>query len=156
MKLLKADDSKGDSVSIMFTPLDNKYSMGLFPFNSKYLTGFICSKCNNQIAMITNPQETQMVRTLELNIGGTAIPDKPVKEGLLEEPETSKPRKTFGLLRGKDDGVRWTKEAEERLKRVPPFVQPMARQSIVNYAKEKGVREITLQVMDEVREKVGM
>src|SRR3989338_4448768 len=52
-----------------------------------------------------------------------------------------------------NDGVTWTKEAEERLKRVPPFVQPMARQSIVNYAKEKGVREITLRVMDEVKEK---
>ncbi len=123
MKLIKTDNSNGDSVDIIFG----------------------CSQCGNKIAMITNPQETQMVRTLGLNIGGTAIPDKPVKEGLLEEPETSK-----------DDGVRWTKEAEERLKRVPPFVQPMARQSIVNYAKEKGVREITLQVMDEVKEKVGM
>ena len=123
MNQIKADVSGENSINIIFK----------------------CSKCNNQIAMITNPQETQMVRTLELNIGGTAIPDKPVKEGLLEEPETSK-----------DDGVRWTKEAEERLKRVPPFVQPMARQSIINYAKEKGVREITLQVMDEVKEKAGM
>jgi len=123
MKLIKTDNSNGDSVDIIFG----------------------CSQCGNKIAMITNPQETQMVRTLGLNIGGVAIPDKPVKEGLLEEPETSK-----------NDGVRWTKEAEERLKRVPPFVQPMARQSIVNYAKEKGVKEITIQVMDEVKEKVGM
>ena len=111
MKLIKTDNSNGDSVDIIFS----------------------CSQCGNKIAMITNPQETQMVRTLGLNIGGNT--------------------KSSNFL---EEDIAWTKEAEERLKRVPPFVQPMARQSIINYAKEKGVREITLQVMDEVKEKVGM
>ena len=111
MKLIKTDNSNGDSVDIIFS----------------------CSQCGNKIAMITNPQETQMVRTLGLNIGGNT--------------------KSSNFL---EEDIAWTKEAEERLKRVPPFVQPMARQSIINYAKEKGVREITLQVMDEVKEKAGM
>ena len=106
MKLIKTDNSNGDSVDIIFS----------------------CSQCGNKIAMITNSHETQMLKREGLNIVGTS----------------------------ENDGVTWTKEAEERLKRVPPFVQPMARQSIINYAKEKGVREITLQVMDEVKEKVGM
>ena len=106
MNQIKADVSGENSINIIFK----------------------CSKCNNQIAMVTNSHETQMLKREGLNIVGTS----------------------------ENDGVTWTKEAEERLKRVPPFVQPMARQSIVNYAKEKGVREITLQVMDEVKEKVGM
>ena len=111
MKLMKADNSKGDTVNIIFG----------------------CSKCGNQIAMITNSQETQMVKTLGLNIGGNDIPSKSPKED-----------------------ITWTEEAEERFKRIPPFVQSMARQSIISYAKEKGIMEITLQVMDEVRERAGM
>ena len=47
MKFIKADAPEEGSVSIIFG----------------------CSKCNNQIAMLTNPQETQLVRTLGVNIG---------------------------------------------------------------------------------------
>ncbi|MBI5749888.1 MAG: hypothetical protein HZA00_12265 [Nitrospinae bacterium] len=60
MKLMNTDDSKGDSVDIIFS----------------------CSKCNNQIAMITNPQETQMVKTLGLNIGVDIKPTKSFGEDI--------------------------------------------------------------------------
>lgn len=120
MKLMKADNSKGDTVNIIFG----------------------CSKCGNQIAMITNSQETQMVKTLGLNIGGGAVSDKAV----IEE----------GNAGDKNDEIPWRKEAEDRFKRIPSFAQPMAKMSIMDYAKEKGAKEITLQIMDEVRERVGM
>jgi sulfur transfer protein SufE len=55
-----------------------------------------------------------------------------------------------------DDDIVWTKEAEERLKRAPSFVQPMAKRAILSYARENGIKEITTQVMDVVKEKSGM
>jgi hypothetical protein len=50
----------------------------------------------------------------------------------------------------------WTDEAEERLKRVPSFVRNMVRSAVVRYAAEHKYREITPQLMDEVRQKSGM
>ncbi len=50
----------------------------------------------------------------------------------------------------------WTEEAEERLKRVPSFVRNMVRGAIARYAAEHKCREITPQLMDEVRQKAGM
>jgi radical SAM protein with 4Fe4S-binding SPASM domain len=50
----------------------------------------------------------------------------------------------------------WTDEAEERLKRVPSFVRNMVRGAVVRYATEHKCREITPQLMDEVRQKSGM
>ncbi len=125
MKFIKADAPEEGSVSIIFG----------------------CPKCKNQIAMLTNPQETQLVKTLGVNIGGGAAPHEPLTL-------------TKGLMTNRqplaDDDITWTKEAEERLKRVPPFVQPMAKRAIISYAREKGIGEITLQVMDVVKEKSGM
>ena len=111
MNQIKADVSGENSINIIFK----------------------CSQCGNKIAMITNPQETQMVRTLGLNIGGNT--------------------KSSNFL---EEDIAWTKEAEDRFKRIPSFVQSMARQSIINYAKENGIKEITVRVMDEVKEKAGM
>jgi radical SAM protein with 4Fe4S-binding SPASM domain len=50
----------------------------------------------------------------------------------------------------------WTEEAEERLKRVPSFVRNMVRGAVARYAIEHKCREITPQLMDEVRQKSGM
>lgn len=125
MKFIKADAPEKGSVSIIFG----------------------CSKCNNQIAMLTNPQETQLVRTLGVNIGGGAVQHEPLTltKGLMADRQPLA-----------DDDITWTREAEERLKRAPFFVQPMAKRAIMSYAREKGIREITLQVMDVVKEKSGM
>lgn len=50
----------------------------------------------------------------------------------------------------------WTEEAEERLKRVPSFVRKMVRSAVERYAIEHECREITPQLMEEVRQKSGM
>lgn len=125
MRLIKAENPEDRSVSILFG----------------------CSKCNHQIAMLTNPQETQLVRTLGVNIGGGDMPHEPLRltKGLMADRQSPL-----------DEDIVWTKEAEERLKRIPAFVQPMARRSIISYAKDKGLKEITTQLMDEAREKAGM
>ena len=50
----------------------------------------------------------------------------------------------------------WTDEAEERLKRVPSFVRNMVRSAVMRYATEHKCREITPQLMEEVRRMSGM
>ncbi|HXY53553.1 MAG TPA: radical SAM protein [Nitrospirota bacterium] len=47
----------------------------------------------------------------------------------------------------------WTKEAEERLKRVPMFVRGMVRRAVERHAEVRGMREITPALMEEVKKK---
>ncbi len=52
-----------------------------------------------------------------------------------------------------DAGPVWTAEAEKRVsERIPSFVLPMARMGIEKYARERGYREITPQVLDEAKD----
>lgn len=47
----------------------------------------------------------------------------------------------------------WSKEAEARLDNIPSFVRPMARKEIERIAREKGMTEITLALMEETKSK---
>lgn len=52
-----------------------------------------------------------------------------------------------------DSGPVWTPEAEKRVaERIPGFVLPMARMGIEKYARERGYREITPDVLDEAKD----
>jgi hypothetical protein len=52
-----------------------------------------------------------------------------------------------------DAGPVWTAEAEQRVSaRIPSFVLPMARMGIEKYARERGYRQITPQVLDEAKD----
>lgn len=46
--------------------------------------------------------------------------------------------------------IGWTKEARERLEKVPPFVREMAKKAIEEQAKKKGYRMITAEFLKEV------
>ena len=50
----------------------------------------------------------------------------------------------------------WTKEALTRLERVPPFARNMAKKAVIGYSIEKGYKEITEEVLQVAREKMGM
>jgi hypothetical protein len=50
----------------------------------------------------------------------------------------------------------WTEAAEERLKKVPFFVRSMVRAAAEKYAVERGCQEITLKMMEELKQKAGM
>lgn len=51
---------------------------------------------------------------------------------------------------------KWSKEALERVEnRVPPFVRPMAMLAMERYAREKQLKEITLEVTIEVAKRLG-
>jgi hypothetical protein len=66
-----------------------------------------------------------------------------IKEAPIEEKEAAV------------EGVIWTKEAEEALKNIPRLVRPMAKKAIEKHAKEKGASEITVDLMLEVKKKMG-
>ena len=51
------------------------------------------------------------------------------------------------------DGMTWSKDAEDRLKNIPDFIQPMARKEIERLAKERGADTITAELMDEAKDK---
>ena len=105
-----------------------------------------CPTCSNQIAMLTNPMETQLVQSLgvELKAEGQEASGCPFS-GMLQEMEAQQ-----------DGGVRWTDTALERLERIPEFVRPMARQGIEHFAKTNGHAVIDDEVMEEARGRFGM
>jgi len=146
------------------------------PHEGSLSVTFRCPECGFRVAMLTNPFETQMVKSLGVKIGGRTAPPAPfehlrasmagaradVFEG---EPaaggETSGPGCPFaGMLAegaaAPPPAVAWTPEAQARMERVPDFIRPMARKAIERYAEARGYARVTEQVMDEARGAFGM
>ena len=106
---------------------------------------YSCDACGYEFAMLTNPQETQVVTSLGVKIGEDgAAESKCPFTGMLADMETA------------DDGIRWTDGAKDRLTSVPEFVRPMAKTGIEKYAKEQGYAEVDEKVLDEARSHFGM
>jgi len=113
-----------------------------------------CPACGYEMAMLTNPFETQLVSSLGVRVG----PEDPV--------DSDNPRCPFSgmVAAAREDapvtaepaGPRWTPEAAARMQVIPEFVRPMARSGIEKFARESGHDEITLAVLDEARSRFGM
>jgi hypothetical protein len=137
---------------------------------------FRCPECGFRVAMLTNPFETQLVRSLGVKVGGRTTPPEPfehlrsmmvgARQDALEGPgagaQASGPGCPFAAALGEpalapaeSGGVTWSPEAEARLRRIPSFAQGMARRSIERYAGSKGYGTITEAVMDEARTLFG-
>ena len=134
---------------------------------------FGCPSCGFQVAMLTNPYETQLVQSLGVKIGPatsgqpqpTEAPAAPAMaaspapgskaaeaeaggcpfSGMLAEMEARKP-----------EAIQWTAEALGRLENIPEFVRPMAKQGIEHYAKTHGHTTVDDAVMEEARGQFGM
>jgi hypothetical protein len=48
--------------------------------------------------------------------------------------------------------IKWTTEAEAKLKEIPFFVRPFARKKIEIYAQENSIPLITLEIYDQVKQ----
>jgi len=106
---------------------------------------YSCDACGYEFAMLTNPQETQVVSSLGIKIGTDGESESKCPfTGMLTDMETA------------EAGIRWTSEAEERLSSVPEFVRPMAKTGIEKYAKDQGYVEVDAKVLDEARSHFGM
>jgi radical SAM protein with 4Fe4S-binding SPASM domain len=49
----------------------------------------------------------------------------------------------------------WSAEAEERLGKIPSFLRPMIKKGLEQYARSKGIKTITPELMAELRQKAG-
>jgi hypothetical protein len=136
---------------------------------------FGCPTCRRQVALLTNPMETQMVRSLDVKIGGPQAPSDPMRfvrsslTSMREEvPPADQPTTTVAGCpftsmanaaferQSPAHGAIWTEEAARRLINIPGFVRSWAQKGIEEYAREKGYQKITAEVMDEVRDRFGM
>ena len=140
-------------------PCDEKMETqteGIMPEEKKNLVmKFKCKKCGHSIAMLTNKFETEFVSKLGVQVNTTAAeaagsPLGGVSGALAEGKEELKKGAPT------EEGVEWTDEAKQRIQRVPFFVRNMAKKTVLDFAKEKGITVIDGKLMDEVREKVGM
>jgi hypothetical protein len=141
---------------------------------------FACPACGYEMAMLTNPYETQLVSSLGVRIGSEA---EHAPAGLNPaEPSTGQPTESSGCPfpamvaqasgAGPDAGrsgsggvenpettapaLYWTPEAEARLVNIPVFVRPMARAGIERFARERGCERVDEVLLDEARAFFGM
>lgn len=111
---------------------------------------FHCPRCAHRIALLTNPWETQLVKALDVKVGGGSAPSGPL--AFIRSSLASKREEAFLP----EEEPLWMEGAEQRLQRIPGFVRSWAKKAIEGFAREKGYRTITEAVMDEAREKIGM
>jgi len=121
---------------------------------------FTCGSCDREIAMLTNPMETQLISSMGVKIGGREVPAQPMElartslEGGRDDAFLSE---DIPLAGGESAGrVVWTSEAIGRLERVPSFVRGMVKRIYTDWAREKGVSEITPENMDRARTELGL
>jgi DNA-directed RNA polymerase subunit RPC12/RpoP len=141
---------------------------------------FRCPECGFRVAMLTNPYETQMVRSLGVKVGApapAAAPfehvrtmmahpradafEGPVADGGARGTEAEGPGCPFAAMVNESAAtapaeVAWTAAAEARVERIPSFIRPMARRAIERLAVEHGYATIDEAVMDEARGAFGM
>lgn len=118
---------------------------------------FACPRCPNKVAMLTNPLETQLVRALDVRLGGLGAPAAPlqfVRSTLVRKREGLEMDVEGGA--GADAGLTWSPEAEQRLEHIPSLVRPMVREAIERFAAQHAYWQISEQVMDEARQAIGM
>src|SRR5436190_539813 len=136
---------------------------------------FRCPECGFRVAMLTNPFETQMVKSLGVKVGGRSVPAEPF-ENLRATMAGTRPDAfdgagdaagacPFAAALGSAEAstpsaepatVAWEGAAPARLERIPGFIRPMAKRSIERFAAERGYAVITETVMDEARSVFGM
>jgi hypothetical protein len=131
---------------------------------------YSCPECGYEMAMLTNPFETQLVQSLGVRIGpADASAETGGSSGVgasagasVAETKCPFPAMMAGMegaveaRPGESIPVRWTSGAEARLANIPSFVRPMARTGIEQFARERGVVEVDEKILDAARDFFGM
>ena len=106
-----------------------------------------CGSCAHEIAMLTNPYETQVVGSLGVEVGPEGAPKCPIP-GVMREMEAG--------AEGASARLPWTPEASSRLENIPEFARPMAKTGIEKFAKDRGLAQIDAQVLEQAKDFFGM
>jgi hypothetical protein len=127
---------------------------------------YSCPVCGYEMAMLTNPYETQVVQSLGVRIGpemGAAETERGAPTSSARCPFPAMMPAAEGALdgaghvqAGESVPIPWTSGAEARLANIPAFVRPMARTGIERFARERGAAEVDEKVLDAAREFFGM
>ncbi len=117
---------------------------------------YSCPECGYEMAMLTNPFETQLVQSLGVRIG----PAEAVAEAGAKCPFPAMMPATGTEARHvrteEPIPIRWTSAAEARLANIPAFVRPMAKIGIEKFARERGAEQVDEKILDAAREFFGM
>ena len=111
-----------------------------------------CSSCAHEIAMLTNPYETQMVSSLGVKIGNEPADT----EGASKCPFSSVVQDMATGGEGSGAGFPWTPDAITRLANIPEFARPMAKVGIEKFAQDNGLAQIDAQVLERAKDFFGM
>jgi DNA-directed RNA polymerase subunit RPC12/RpoP len=109
-----------------------------------------CPHCSHEIAMLTNPYETQVVGSLGVEIGGDG------SDGEASKCPFSDVVRDLVPLEAANDGFPWTDEALSHLENIPEFARPMAKTGIEKFAKDQGLGQIDARVLEQARDFFGM
>jgi Proto-chlorophyllide reductase 57 kD subunit len=158
-------------VKFLCVPCDQPMRLGEVgpPDRGSLAVRYTCPACGYEMAMLTNPFETQMVQSLGVRIGpdaGSASADATPGEGgsASKCPFAGMIPGLTEVARAPEDAsapageaaVAWTAQAEARLQAIPSFVRPMARTGIERFARERGYPTVDERVLDEARDFFGM
>jgi proto-chlorophyllide reductase subunit len=126
------------------------------PGDGTLAAAFKCPACGRVVAMLTNPMETQLVASLGVVIGGRTVEAPPLEtvRGMVATGRDDAFADDGG--RKTENAPRWSPDAQERLARVPTFVRGMVKRIYADYARERGIGEITTAVMDTARAELGL
>ena len=108
-----------------------------------------CATCLQEVAMLTNPAETQMIASLGVNIG----PQEGDSAGAAKCPFASMFQGSVAPT--SSPNIRWTKEAESRLSAIPSVFREVAKTGIENFARDNGHQEITLEILEEAKKQLA-
>lgn len=112
-----------------------------------------CPNCRRSISMVTNPGETQMVRSLGVTIGHDTLSVSPQPMSVIRDTLAGQ-NSAAAVLDGPEPV--WTESALKRLSAAPTFVQGMVHRLYTDYARQHGYTEITPAIMSEARDALGM
>jgi hypothetical protein len=152
-------------VKFLCIDCDEQMSFGerQLPGDGTLAAVFRCPACGREVAMLTNPMETQVVSSLGIKIGGREVPEQPLElvrssvdsgrdEAFAEPP----PASVSSEASPGTSPVQWSDAASRRLEAVPSFVRGMVKRIYADYAKEHGIHEITPEIMDRARTELGL
>ena len=134
---------------------------------------FSCGVCGREMAMLTNPMETQLITSLGVEIGGRTVPEQPFQQtrtrldapredvfvdAVVSSSEDNGDANTASVSEHEFAKIRvtWSPEATDRLGGVPRFVRGMVKRIYTDYAQEKQIEIITPDVMDQIRSELGL
>jgi hypothetical protein len=143
---------------------------------------YTCPACGYEMAMLTNPHETQVVTSLGVRIGreenqpgvdpgvnasavgassptqGSACPFAAMVASAPGGGAAAQPGEGANSPPPETavSPLSWTPQAEARLANIPAFVRPMARTGIERFARERGCEQVDETLLDAARAFFGM